>query len=67
MDPNSELKGTLEIIVSNAVSRMEGLKDVADRRAVFHEYKEWLAEPLSVDVWALPRNWHKEKKKEVDF
>ncbi len=67
MDADSQLKDTLEITVANAIARMEILNEVADRRCVFHEYKEWLAEPLSIDVWALPRNWNVDRKKEVDL
>ena len=33
---------------------MEELKDPADRRCLFHEYKEWLGEDLSDEVWAIP-------------
>ena len=54
MDVDSQLKDTLYITVNNAVSRMEELKDPADRRCLFHEYKEWLGEDLRDEVWAIP-------------
>ena len=57
MDADSQLKDTLHITVSHAVSRMELLKDPFDRRCLFYEYKEWLGEDLSDEVWAIPANW----------
>ncbi len=60
MDADSQLKDTLHITVNNAVSRMEALKDPADRRCLFHEYKEWLSENLNDEVWAIPANWNHE-------
>jgi len=57
MNADSQLKDTLNITVTNAVSRMETLKDPADRRCLFHEYKEWLGEDLNDEVWAIPANW----------
>ena len=58
MDADSQLLDTLHITVSNAVSRMEKLRESADRRCLFHEYKEWLSEEIRDDVWALPADWN---------
>ena len=55
MNADSELKETLHIAVSNAVSRMEILKEPSDRRCLFHEYKEWLGGDINNEVWAIPR------------
>ena len=60
MDADSQLKDTLQITVSNAVSRMETLQDPADRRCLFHEYKEWLGTDLCDEVWAIPIDWKHE-------
>ena len=60
MDADSQLKDTLQITVSNAVYRMETLKSPADRRCIFHEYKEWLGKDLSDEVWAIPADWKNE-------
>ena len=57
MNADSQLKDTLHVTVTNAVSRMEILKDPSDRRSLFHEYKEWLGEDVSDDVWAIPADW----------
>ena len=54
MNNDSQLKRTLQIVVNNAVSRMESLKDPFDRRCLFHEYKEWLGEEINDEVWAIP-------------
>ena len=54
MNADSELKETLHIAVSNAVSRMEILKEPSDRRCLFHEYKEWLGGDINNEVWAIP-------------
>ena len=54
MNEDLDLKETLHIAVSNAVSRMETLKDPFDRRCLFHEYKEWLGGDISNEVWAIP-------------
>ena len=48
MDADSQLKEVLKIAVNNAASRMEALEDPSDRRCIFHEYKEWLGENLSL-------------------
>jgi len=58
MDAASQLKDTLHITVTNAVSRMEILKDPSDRRCIFHEYKEWLGKDVSDEVWAIPADWN---------
>ena len=55
MDADSQLKDTLQITLTHAVSRMEALRDPADRRCLFHEYKEWLSEDINDDVWVIPR------------
>ena len=55
MDADSQLKETLHIAVNNAVSRMGTLTDPADRRCLFHEYKEWLGADIDDEVWAIPR------------
>ncbi len=54
MDADSQLKDTLHITISHAVSRMERLSNAADRRCLFHEYKEWLGEAINDEVWAMP-------------
>ena len=54
MDADSHLKEILEMAVKNAVSRMEALEEPSDRRCIFHEYKEWLGENISDEVWAIP-------------
>tara|TARA_Y100001968_G_scaffold44861_1_gene34911 strand:+ start:724 stop:918 length:195 start_codon:yes stop_codon:yes gene_type:complete len=57
MDADSKLKETLHLTVAHAVSRMETLKSPEDRRCLFHEYKEWLGENFSDEIWAIPSNW----------
>ena len=42
------------MVVNNAVSRMKTLRNPADRRCVFHEYKEWLGESIDDEVLAIP-------------
>ena len=59
MDADSQLKATLHTTVNNVVSRMEALRDPSARRCLFHEYKEWLGEDISDEVWALPIDWNK--------
>ena len=63
MDSNadSQLRDTLKTTVTHAVSRMEALRDSADRRCLFHEYKEWLGEGINDEVWAIPTNWNHER------
>ena len=55
MDTDSELKEILCLVLNNAVSRMEILKEPADRRCIFNEYKEWLGENINDDVLVIPR------------
>ena len=55
MNADSELKEILHLALNNAVSRMETLKEPADRRCIFNEYKEWLGENINDDVWVIPR------------
>ena len=54
MNADRELKDILQIAVKNAVSRMETLRSPADRRCLFHEYKEWLGESINDEVLAIP-------------
>ena len=54
MNADKKLKGILRMAVNNAVSRMETLKEPADRRSVFNEYKEWLGESIDNEVLAIP-------------
>ncbi len=54
MSSDSHLKKILHIAVTNAVSRMETLKEPSDRRCLFQEYKEWLGEDINNEVWAIP-------------
>ena len=53
MDADSELKEILKMAVNHAVLRMEELEKSADRRCLFQEYKEWLAEDINNNVWAI--------------
>ena len=55
MDADSQLKEILHLAVNNAVLRMQALKEPADRRCLFHEYKEWLGTDINDEVWAIPR------------
>ena len=54
MNPDKELKDILHMVVNNAVSRMKTLRSPADRRCLFHEYKEWLGESIDDKVLAIP-------------
>ena len=54
MNADKELKDILHMTVNNAVSRMKILRSPADRRCVFHEYKEWLGERIDDEVLAIP-------------
>ena len=54
MNADNELKDILHMVVNNAVSRMKILKSPADRRCLFHEYKEWLGESINDEVLAIP-------------
>ncbi len=57
MCDDSDLKLTLQKVVSYAVLRMESASDAHTRRSIFQEYKEWLG--TSIDDWvlALPNDW----------
>ena len=55
MNTDSELKEILRLVLNNAVSRMETLKEPSDRRCIFNEYKEWLGENINDDLWLIPR------------
>ena len=54
MNPDKELKDILHMAVKNAVSRMKIVRSPADRRCLFHEYKEWLGESINDEVLAIP-------------
>ena len=57
MNADSNFKGTLLSAVNHAVFRIENLKEPADRRCLFHEYKEWLGEEINNEVWAIPSDF----------
>ena len=54
MNADNQLKDILHMSVKNAVSRMKFLRNPADRRCVFDEYKEWLGESIDDEVLAIP-------------
>ena len=54
MNDDKQLKDILHLVVNNAVSRMKILRSPADRRCLFHEYKEWLGECIDDEVLAIP-------------
>ena len=54
MNDDKQLKDILNMSVNNAVSRMKILKEPADRRCLFNEYKEWLGESIDDEVLAIP-------------
>ena len=54
MNADKKLKEILNMAVKNAVSRMEILREPADRRCIFNEYKEWLGERIDNEVLAIP-------------
>ena len=54
MNADNELKDILHMAVKNAVSRMKIVRSPADRRCLFHEYKEWLGESINDEVLAIP-------------
>ena len=54
MNPDKELKDILHMAVKNAVSRMKIVRSPADRRCLFHEYKEWLGESINDEVLTIP-------------
>ena len=54
MNADKQLKAILHTVVNNAVLRMKILRSPADRRCVFHEYKEWLGESIDDEVLAIP-------------
>ncbi len=59
MNDYSNLRSTLQNVVSYAVFRMESESDANIRRCIFQEYKEWLG--TSIDDWVLtlPNDWGK--------
>ena len=59
MSDDTDLKFTLNKVVSYAVQRMEAASDSNIRRCIFQEYKEWLG--TSIDDWVLvlPNEWGK--------
>ena len=54
MNADKQLINILHMAVKNAVSRMKTLRSPADRRCLFHEYKEWLGESIDDEVLAIP-------------
>ena len=54
MNADKQLKDILHMAVKNAVSRMKIVRSPADRRCLFHEYKEWLGESIDNEVLAMP-------------
>ncbi len=62
MDADSKLKEILILTLHNAVSRIKELKEPADRRSLFNEYKEWLGENINNEVWALPSDFGHEPR-----
>ena len=54
MNADKQLKDILHMAVNNAVSRMKILRSPADRRWLFHEYKEWLGESIDDEILAIP-------------
>ena len=54
MNADKQLKEFLHKAVMNAVSRIKILRSPADRRCLFHEYKEWLGESIDDEVLAIP-------------
>ena len=61
MNADKQLKDILHMAVKNAVSRMKTLRSSADRRCLFHEYKEWLGESIDDEVLAIPTEIIKNK------
>ena len=59
MSNESDLKLTLQKVVSYAVLRMESTSDANIRRCIFQEYKEWLGSSIDDLVLALPNDWGK--------
>ena len=53
MNADKQLEEILYMAVKNAVSRMKILQNPADRRCLFHEYKEWLGESIDDEVLAI--------------
>ena len=54
MNADKEVKDILHMAAKNAVSRMKIVRSPADRRCLFHEYKEWLGESINDEVLAIP-------------
>ena len=54
MNADNQPKEILHMAVNNTVSRMKILRRPADRRCLFHEYKEWLGESIDDEVLAIP-------------
>ena len=54
MNADKHLEDILHIAAKNTVSRMKTLRSPADRRCLFHEYKEWLGESIDDEVLAIP-------------
>ena len=63
MEIDNQLKDTLAITVSNAITRLEQLADPRDRRCIFQEYKEWLEQDIENEVWTFSSDWYYQKRK----
>ena len=59
MSDDSDLKLTVNKVVSYAVLRMESTSDANIRRCIFQEYMEWLGTNIDDWVLALPNDWGK--------
>ena len=59
MSNDTDLKLTLQQIVSYAVLRMESTNEAETRRCIFQEYKEWLGSSIDDWILALPNDWGK--------
>ena len=53
MNADKHLNEILHMAVNNPVSRMKNLRNPADRRCLFHKYKEWLGESVDDEVLAI--------------
>ena len=62
MDKYNDLKDTLALTVSNAISRIELLEREGDRNSIINEYKEWLEQDIEEEIWSLPFDWNYEKQ-----
>ena len=58
MDADAKLKESLYLALRHAVSRIEELKEPADRHCLFQEYKEWLGKDINNEVLAIPSDFN---------